>query len=220
MAKQNTRQSIVVKRPILYFITNFAIVFVLFVTIYPLKQNTFVNYWIKAGNSFFRSYVNTDLSLNRSVNIFPDADNKNSIIAQTIFYDRINEDGTIQSKGVKINLFNEAYFPFIFTVTLIVSIPIFWRRKWLSCAIGIILTAIFIYFKLFAIVADNYSHPELTVKQLPFLISQIVHLYNMALTATGTGTNLIFGILICILSFLRKREISLILDLFNKQTAS
>jgi hypothetical protein len=164
--------------------------------------------------------VNTDLSLNRSVNIFHDTDSKNSIIAQAIFYDKKNEDGSVQSKGIKINLFNEAYFPFIFPITLIISIPIVWRRKWFSLIVGIFLTIIFIYFKLFAIVTDNYSHPEFTVKQLPFFISQIVYLYNMALTATGTGTNLILGLLISIISFLRKKEINLIMDFINKKTAS
>lgn len=86
---------------------------------------------------FFRSYVNTDLSLNRAVIFNHDTDSKNSIIVQAIFYDKRNEDGSVQSKGVKINLFNEAYFPFIFPIALIISIPIVWRRKWFSLIIGI-----------------------------------------------------------------------------------
>jgi len=220
MAKQNTSKSIVTKKPLIYFALNFLLIFTFFLLIYPMKQNSFVNYWIDTGNSFFRSYVSTDLSLNRSVTFVRDNENKNVIVAQTIFYERINEDGTIQSKGIKINLFNEAYFPFIFPITLIISIPIVWRRKWFSLIIGIILTTIFIYFKLFAIVADNYSYPELAVKPLPLLISQLVYLYNMALTATGTGTNIIFGLLICIIAFLRKSEVGILLDYINKKTAS
>jgi presenilin-like A22 family membrane protease len=183
-------------------------------------QDDIMNHFMNSGNSFFRSYVNTDLSLNTSVNLSKDESNANVLLVQTIFYSKKNEDGTIQSKGILINIFNEAYFPILFVLALVIATPIKWKRKWISLLIASILIFAFVYFKLFAIVMDNYSYPEMAVKPLPIVVSQIVYFYNMTLTATGTGTNLIIGLFIWLISSIRRQELNLIMSFVNKKAAS
>lgn len=217
MAKQVPSKSIVIKRPILYFVVTFTLVFGLGLYLYSVMQNDIMNHFMNSGNSYFRSYINTDLSLNTSVNLSRDESNANVLIVQTIFYAKKNADGTIQSKGILINIFNEAYFPILFVLALVIATPIVWTRKWISFLIASVLVFAFVYFKLFAIVMDNYSYPEMAVKQLPIIVSQLVYFYNMALTATGTGTNLIIGLFIWIASSIRRQEMNLIMDFVNKK---
>lgn len=220
MAKQVPNQSIVNKRPVLYFILSFTLLFGVGLYIYSLMQDDIMNHFMNSGNSFFRSYVNTDLSLNTSVNLSKDESNANVLLVQTIFYSKKNEDGTIQSKGILINIFNEAYFPILFVLALVIATPIKWKRKWISLLIASILIFAFVYFKLFAIVMDNYSYPEMAVKPLPIVVSQVVYFYNMTLTATGTGTNLIIGLFIWLISSIRRQELNLIMSFVNKKAAS
>ncbi|MBS4001130.1 MAG: hypothetical protein KGZ71_11680 [Desulfobulbaceae bacterium] len=217
MAKQVQYKSIVIKRPILYFVVSFTLVFGLGLYIYSLMQDDIMNHFMNTGNSFFRSYINTDLSLNTAVNLSKDESNANILLVQTIFYAKKNADGTIQSKGILINIFNEAYFPIIFVMALVIATPIVWMRKWFSLLIAIVLIFAFVYFKLFAIVMDNYSYPEMAVKRLPIIVSQVVYFYNMTLTATGTGTNLIIGLFIWLASSIRRQELNLIMDFVNKK---
>lgn len=217
MAKQVQYKSIVIKRPILYFVVSFTLVFGLGLYIYSLMQDDIMNHFMNSGNSFFRSYINTDLSLNTAVNLSKDESNANILLVQTIFYAKKNADGTIQSKGILINIFNEVYFPIIFVMALVIATPIVWMRKWFSLLIAIVLIFAFVYFKLFAIVMDNYSYPEMAVKRLPIIVSQVVYFYNMTLTATGTGTNLIIGLFIWLASSIRRQELNLIMDFVNKK---
>lgn len=217
MAKQVQYKSIVIKRPILYFVVSFTLVFGLGLYIYSLMQDDIMNHFMNTGNSFFRSYINTDLSLNTAVNLSKDESNANILLVQTIFYAKKNADGTIQSKGILINIFNEAYFPIIFVMALVIATPIVWMRKWFSLLIAIVLIFAFVYFKLFAIVMDNYSYPEMAVKRLPIIVSQVVYFYNMTLTVTGTGTNLIIGLFIWLASSIRRQELNLIMDFVNKK---
>jgi uncharacterized protein with PQ loop repeat len=105
-------------------------------------------------------------------------------------------------------------------LALVIATPIKWKRKWISLLIASILIFAFVYFKLFAIVMDNYSYPEMAVKPLPIVVSQIVYFYNMTLTATGTGTNLIIGLFIWLISSIRRQELNLIMSFVNKKAAS
>lgn len=219
MAKQVQSVNIMNRHPLAYFVSVFIAVFALGLFLHSHIHDKMMNHFIESGNSFFRSNVNTDLKLNTSVAISRDKSNKNTLLVQTIFFAKLNEDGTIQSKGILIDIFNEVYFPVLFVLSLVIATPIKWKRKWLSMIFALILALAFVYFKLYAIVMDNYTYPELAVKPLPIIISQIVYLYNMTLTATGTGTNLIIGLLIWLISSLRKQEIGLIAAYVNKKTA-
>lgn len=185
-------------------ITKFAVYFVLsYSFLYAfsfLVDSAAVTLFVKQGNAWFESKINTHFEYNRRVVIKKRENSDTEIHLQMAFQDKRNPNGTIIAKDIYSDLRNEAVMPMIFVLALIIATPLGMRRKLISLAIGFTLILLYIYFKLYVFAYDNYSHPDFTLIELSPLVSGVVYYGNKFLEATGAGTNVIFPVVIWLIS--------------------
>jgi hypothetical protein len=77
---------------------------------------------------------------------------------------------------------------------------------------------VFIAFKLFAMVYDNYNMPEYVLRELVFFLDYPVYWFNMALASLGTSINYAFPAIVALIAnYIFVEEIFITkLDLDNK----
>lgn len=190
-------------KPLLYFVSLFVAMSVIALLITPYLTNTYQDFYLDLGNSYFESNINSEFALQRQVNIVKDEQNENELRILINFYDKKNDDGSFIQKFIAVNILNEVLIPTILVLILILSLPVNYKRKLLSVLIGFVLINLYIFFKLYAIAFDNYNSPEFIIKELPIIINSLVYLYNHFLNITGYSFNLVISIVICLLSSMR-----------------
>lgn len=199
--------------PILYFTAYF----ISFITIALILNNLFIselyiNSTINNGNSYFTENINKKYELKREVKIERANDNPDEIILSTIYYDRKNPEGGFPAKNIRINLNYEGLLPILLVVVLTLSIPINPKRKIISALIGLILMNLYVVFKLYAFAFDNFSEPDYTLVELPYLIGGIVYYYNYFISISGYSFNLVIAVIIFAVSTLKVKDLNSIND--------
>jgi len=194
--------------PILFFFIFFIFSFFILLTISNLwlkdKMNNFHYYLFR---SYFIEKINKNLTLKRQINITL---SDNYINFSILYYDKKNNDNTYPEKNISIDLFTESTLLIILTTSLCISIPVIWQRKLNSTIFALIIVNLFILFKIYAFVLDNYSNPDLLIINFSFPIKQIIYFFNKLFSITGFSLNYVIVIVIFVITSFRIKDLEYI----------
>lgn len=197
-------------KPILFFFTFFIFSFLILLIISNLWLNEKLNnFHYNLFRTYFIEKINKNLILKREINTSL-LDNYLNI--RIIFYDKQNNVGSFPVKNISINLFTESTLLIILTISLCISIPVFCQRKLISSIIALIIVNLFILFKIYAFVIDNYSNPDLLVLNISFPTKQIIYYFNKLFTITGFSLNYVIVVVIFFVSSIRIKDLDYFAD--------
>ena len=191
--------------PILFFFIFFIFSFFILLTISNLwlndKMNNFHYYLFR---SYFIEKINKNLTLKRQINTTL---SDNYINFSILYYDKKNNDNTYPEKNISIDLFTESTLLIILTTSLCISIPVIWQRKLNSTIFALIIVNLFILFKIYAFVLDNYSNPDLLIINFSFPTKQIIYYFNKLFSITGFSLNYVIVVVIFFVSSIRIKDL-------------
>lgn len=208
-----------ISNPFVYFSSSFIVLVVIFIFINNLfLSDAYTKFIMNNGKSYFNEEINRKYELKREVRIDIAAENKDEIILTTVFYNIKNPDGTYPAKNIRINLIYEGLLPVLLVLVLTLSLPVPWKRKFISSSIAFVLMNLYVYFKLFAFAYDNYSSPDFILKDLPFVIDRIVFGYNYFISISGYSFNLVIAVIIFAISAIRAKDLETINEILQNKT--
>jgi hypothetical protein len=149
--------------------------------------------------SIFKSFsasFNKSNAGSRFINITEDAQNPESVQFEIQFTDRRSQSGEIPVRVIATDFRREAYLPFALLIALFVALPVSMKKKYKKILLGSLIVNIYIFFKVFAFIFDNYNSPELSIAKLPPVVEQAVYLFNGFVNMTGFSTTLVVPIII------------------------
>ncbi len=199
----------------LQFAVKSIILIVMYILLLPLLVNFSGAILEGIGNSYYERFQNDGSShkvkivrknLNQDFNVM------------THFYEKATDDGGHAIKELEINIRNEVLNPIAVFLIIFLSFPFGERFRLKSFSIALTIILVFIAFKLFAMVYDNYNMPDYVLKDLVFLLDYPVYLFNMALASLGTSINYAFPAIVALIAnYIFIEEIFITkLDLDNK----
>ena len=184
-------------------ISNFKINILAFITIFIslyfisfLIDEHFTIVISNIGNSYFEKAINKNPSLNRNVKIQNTEDRPLDAQVQIIYYDKKDENGNFIVKTIGTDLRREALLGFVFLTALIFSFPFGFKNNIVKFLIGLIILYLFLFFKLYVFVFDNFNYPEYALMQLPPITSFIVYWTTYFFNVVGSNTNVMIPVLI------------------------
>ncbi len=173
------------------------ILVVLYILLLPLLVNISGIVLESTGNLYFEHFQNQGSP--HKVKITRINDNQDFNVT-TVFYEQKLPDGGSPQKNLEINIRNEVLNPLAVFLIIFLAFPFSnkFRIKAFSISLAIIL--VFIAFKLFAMVYDNYNLPEYTLAELVFFLDSPVYIFNLALASLGTSINYAFPAILALLA--------------------
>jgi len=191
--------------PSLFFLIVFIFSFFILFTISNLwLNNKLNNFYFNFFKTYFKENINKNLNLKRQINT---SLSDNYLNFSIIFYDKKNNDNTYPEKNISIDLFTESTLLIILTTSLCISIPVIWQRKLISTIFALIIVNLFILFKIYAFVLDNYSNPDLLIINFSFPTKQIIYYFNKLFSITGFSLNYVIVVVIFFVSSIRIKDL-------------
>ena len=161
-----------------------------------------------------KSVIKSNLIKGRQVSY--NMKNPVTLIISNVYYDKPNPDNSFPQKQIEINIFNEIYLPFIFWLSLTLAIPFRMTKLFRTFSIGLILIYLYLFFKIFAIIVDNYNYPDFIIVNMNGLVDNMVYYFNFFLNKTGASTNAILPLIIWLLSLIDKNTPELLSSKFDR----
>lgn len=175
------------------------IFFSLFISLYSVSfliDGFITDKLIDQGQEYFDENINSDKFFDRRVRILKAIDDDNSLVAQIIYLRKQNPDGTFRAKTIETNIRREGLISIILFISMVFAFPVNIKRNSLKFIIGTALLILFMYFKLYVFVFDNYNDPESALKQLEQPISGIVYYSTYFFNVTGAGSVVIIPVIL------------------------
>lgn len=150
---------------------------------------------ISAGllNSCFES-INSDFTQNKNVRATLEDGNK--VRVEAVFTNLQSAGGKARMRFVEVNYFNEIALPLSIYLALFSSLLFIDKKRYKMHLAGLAVFLLYLYFKIFAIVFDNYNFPGMAIKDLFFPVKQMVYGWNFFLNQTGSSSNLVIVLII------------------------
>ncbi len=173
------------------------ILIVLYVLLLPVLVSISGSVLESVGNSYYKNFQNDGSPHKVTISRIND---RNDFNITTIFYDKVAEDGGNPIKNLEINIRNEVLNPIAVFFILFLAFPFGSQFKFKPFLISAGIIILFIGFKLFAMVYDNYNIPEYVLADLVFFLDYPVYFLNLALKSLGTSINYAFPAVLALIS--------------------
>lgn len=200
--------------PLYKFLLIFTISLVLFFAFSGIFSPILQNMHQSILNSYFNANINKNYELNRKVYTEKIAGNPNNFEIIIEFLDKLNPNGTVVARTIKIDFRTEGYVPLILLLSLIIATQINIKKKILYLLLSFLIINIYVHFKFLIFAYDNYNSPEMILKDLPAISSFFVYNLNKFYNLTGFSTSIIIPLVIWII-FCLKEIISMLAPNFS-----
>ncbi len=173
------------------------ILVVLYILLLPLLVNISGIVLEKTGNLYFENFQNEGSP--HKVKISRINDNQDFNVT-TVFYEQTLPEGGSPQKNLEISIRNEGLNPIAVFLIIFLAFPFSDKFRIKAFSISLTIIFIFIAFKLFAMVYDNYNLPEYKLADLVFFLDYPVYVFNLALASLGTSINYAFPSILALLA--------------------
>lgn len=185
-----------------YPIVIFAVSFFTYFTILHLLTYPFINYstdfYKLYAESSIDKYVNNHFGSSRQSR-FEYNDSTDILSLYTVYYNKVNPDGTLIQKAISINMYTESYIPLIFLIALFLAENIALKSKLKRLFIALLILSTYLIFKITAITFDNFSYPEFAIYDFEGFMGNIIFYYNKLIKSTGNSINYIIVAIIWVI---------------------
>ncbi len=174
----------------------FAAIFVILYSLSFLIDDSFARTISQIGNAYFEKTINSTPRLNRHIEINNTAEKPTEALVQIIYYDKKDSNGDFIVKTIGTDIRREALISTIFLTSLIFSFPLGFKNNIKKYLVTLLILYLFIFFKLYVFVFDNYNYPEYSIMELPTITSFFVYWGTFFFNAIGSNTNVMVPVLL------------------------
>lgn len=199
MAKKNTGSEITekfsninLKKSIITFLS----VFIVFYSLSFLFDSFYSKTLTNIGQNYYDKNINSETKYKRNVKLINPQSKPNIAEARITYYDKRDKNGKFIVKTIGTDLRRESLISVILLTSLVFAFPSGFKKNIINYIITLILLYIFIFFKLYVFVYDNYNYPDYSLIELSGIKSFFVYWGTYFFNVTGASTNVIVPVIL------------------------